>query len=235
VAARLRQHGGAAAALTAFYGGPVWRAHRDAANDTMVDSDDVLLLRPVGATGGFVLPPRRFEPTPSIVAATIYHRDEPVDDEFIGFFDDVIAPFMVGLGAPPVGSFATLAVRNNFPALPVRTKARVFVWFAVFADDFEARAHERALRDSDEWHDVLLPKTSYQDQAAVRTPDAAAHRAFAAALTPGLCASVAAQQRRRSRVTPRPPESERAAGSCEGGLRPGREDPPELRGRTAHA
>src|SRR6478672_4727400 len=33
-------------ALEAFYGGPVWSAHRSAANGTMVDSSDVLLLRP---------------------------------------------------------------------------------------------------------------------------------------------------------------------------------------------
>lgn len=33
-------------ALDAFYGGPVWATHRDAANATMVDSDDVHLLRP---------------------------------------------------------------------------------------------------------------------------------------------------------------------------------------------
>ena len=33
------------AALESFYGGPIWQAHRDAANATMVDSDDVLLLR----------------------------------------------------------------------------------------------------------------------------------------------------------------------------------------------
>jgi hypothetical protein len=147
-----------AAALADFYGGPVWRAHRDAANDTMLDSDDVLLLRPVGAAGGFDLAPRRFEPTRSVVAATVYHRDEPVDDEFVGFFDDIVAPFMAGLGAPPVATFATLAARNNFPALPVRTRARVFVWFSVFADDFDARVHERALRSSREWHDGLLPE-----------------------------------------------------------------------------
>ncbi len=36
------------AGLTAFYGGPVWAAHAAAANATMIDSDDVLLLRPVG-------------------------------------------------------------------------------------------------------------------------------------------------------------------------------------------
>src|SRR5215831_16598244 len=32
--------------LAAFYDGPVWAAHRSAANNTMIDSDDVLLLKP---------------------------------------------------------------------------------------------------------------------------------------------------------------------------------------------
>jgi hypothetical protein len=32
------------AGLSAFYGGPVWQAHRSEANATMVDSDNVLLL-----------------------------------------------------------------------------------------------------------------------------------------------------------------------------------------------
>ena len=32
-------------ALQAFYSGPVWQAHRNAANATMIDSDNVLLLR----------------------------------------------------------------------------------------------------------------------------------------------------------------------------------------------
>ncbi|MGW0809411.1 hypothetical protein [Nonomuraea sp. NPDC002799] len=40
------------AALERFYGGPVWQAHRDAANATLLDSDDVLLPRSVGAGGG---------------------------------------------------------------------------------------------------------------------------------------------------------------------------------------
>src|ERR1700734_1087769 len=31
-----------AQALAAFYGGPAWQAHRDAANATMIDSDNVL-------------------------------------------------------------------------------------------------------------------------------------------------------------------------------------------------
>ena len=42
-----------ARALAGFYGGPVWKANSAAANATMIDSDNVLLLRRVnpGATG----------------------------------------------------------------------------------------------------------------------------------------------------------------------------------------
>src|SRR4051794_8256376 len=46
-------------ALPAFYGGPAWRAHREEANATMVDSDDVHLLRPLSPDHRFgPLPPR---------------------------------------------------------------------------------------------------------------------------------------------------------------------------------
>ena len=41
-------------ALTAFYTGEAWAAHADAANATMIDSDDVHLLRP---RAPFTLPP----------------------------------------------------------------------------------------------------------------------------------------------------------------------------------
>src|SRR6478609_2910222 len=42
-------------ALSDFYGGPVWKAHREAANATMIDSENVLLLRPALPTSGFSL------------------------------------------------------------------------------------------------------------------------------------------------------------------------------------
>src|SRR5262245_17210075 len=41
-----------AQALKDFYGGPVWKAHREAANATMIDSDNVLLLRSATPTSG---------------------------------------------------------------------------------------------------------------------------------------------------------------------------------------
>src|ERR1700730_16316001 len=42
-------------ALAAFYGGPAWQAHRAAANATMLDSANVLLLRPAPGGSGFAL------------------------------------------------------------------------------------------------------------------------------------------------------------------------------------
>src|SRR5437764_7431453 len=44
-----------AQALEDFYGGPVWKTHREAANATMIDSDNVLLLRPASPASGFSL------------------------------------------------------------------------------------------------------------------------------------------------------------------------------------
>ena len=44
-----------AQALKDFYGGPVGKAHREAANATMIDSDNVLLLHPATPTSGFSL------------------------------------------------------------------------------------------------------------------------------------------------------------------------------------
>src|SRR5262249_958185 len=45
-----------ARALGSFYGGPVWKAYSAQANATMIDTDNVLLLRPVTARSGFPIP-----------------------------------------------------------------------------------------------------------------------------------------------------------------------------------
>ncbi len=45
-----------AQALAGFYGGPAWEAHSAQANATMIDTDNVLLLRPVTVQSGFPAP-----------------------------------------------------------------------------------------------------------------------------------------------------------------------------------
>jgi len=118
-----------AEALRAFYGGPVWRAHRAAANATMIDSDDVLLLRPVHPGSGF--PPVGSPGTPAgTITATICQRRTPIDDAFLRRFEREVVPALREAGAPPLACFHTETADNDFPALPVRTGEHVLVWFA---------------------------------------------------------------------------------------------------------
>src|SRR5437899_5172591 len=70
-----------AQALQTFYGGPTWKAHREAANATIVDSDNVLLLRPARPASGFSLensrPPVGATEVPNtLIVANIYYFDE---------------------------------------------------------------------------------------------------------------------------------------------------------------
>ncbi|MEO3872395.1 NIPSNAP family protein [Nonomuraea sp. B12E4] len=119
------------AALTAFYDGPVWRAHGDAANATLIDSDDVLLLRPAGPAEfpAWERPPvGARELPPALYVATIYH----VEAGFSAFFAREVAPVLAEAGVPAIACLETEHAENNFPRLPVRTGVNVFVWFARF-------------------------------------------------------------------------------------------------------
>ena len=119
------------AGLTAFYSGPVWRAHGKAANATMIDSDDVLLLRPLGP--GFAVDERLRDVEPaSLVLATICHPHTP--EGFAPLLAELPA-LLEKAGATLLGQLETEPAANNFPALPVRTGEHVFVWLASFRDE----------------------------------------------------------------------------------------------------
>jgi hypothetical protein len=127
------------AALTAFYGGPIWKANRDAANATLLDSDNVLLLRPAPSPDPFpgtARPPVGATALPeSLYVAMIYH----VGDEFAEFFAREAVPVLKEAGVPPIACFETETAENTFPALPVRTGEQVFMWFARFDRPSEER------------------------------------------------------------------------------------------------
>ncbi len=105
-------------ALPDFYGGPVWKEHGPAANATMIDSDDVLLLRAIVPPPAL---PRDGDHPESLVRATIWYRDRPFDEAFTQWF--------AGLDAGAVAVLSTEYAENNFPNLPVRENEHAFVWF----------------------------------------------------------------------------------------------------------
>lgn len=135
-----------ARALEAFYGGPVWKANREAANATMIDSDNVLLLKPLDPNG-FSLAKRMT----SLMVATIYLLQAPADDAFARFFGDRVRPAMDAAGAHPIAELRTEYAANNFPRLPVREGEHAFVWFAAFDSEDEYRRHLERLSDSKAW------------------------------------------------------------------------------------
>lgn len=146
-----------ATSLQAFYGGPVWAAHREAANTTMIDSDNVLLLRPADKDAAFAKPSTPRAPVGttarphSRVLATIYYFAAPVDDAFRRFFDDALAPVLADAGVTPIARLETEPSENTFPRLPVRTGEHVFVWLARFDGDDALRAAEARLATSSRW------------------------------------------------------------------------------------
>ncbi|MGN2253330.1 NIPSNAP family protein [Frateuria sp. GZRe12] len=139
-----------AAALAAFYDGPVWRGHREAANATMLDSDDVLLLRPTQpfALEGMTRPGLGERAPAGLLSATVCPVPPSDAAPLARSFDMQVRPVLGRLGAPVLGQFVTEPARNTFPRLPVREGESVFVWFAAFADA-RAQARHRAAAAAD--------------------------------------------------------------------------------------
>jgi hypothetical protein len=136
-----------AASLQAFYGGPVWAAHREAANTTMIDSDNVLLLRPAEPGDGFAKQAIATAQPGSRVLASIHSLAEPADAAFRRRIGDALAD----VGVTPISRLETEPAENTFPRLPVRAGENVFVWVARFDDDAALRAAETRLAASSRW------------------------------------------------------------------------------------
>jgi hypothetical protein len=116
------------AGLSAFYGGPAWKAHRDAANATMIDSDNVLLLRPAWPGSGVSMAGRsRAAPGTTarpagLLEVCICHLHEPASAELLD---------LCRSDAPVLAWYVTEPAPNNFPRLPVREGEHVLVRLAM--------------------------------------------------------------------------------------------------------
>jgi hypothetical protein len=140
-----------AQSLADFYEGPIWQANRNTANGTMVDSDNVFMLRPARPASAFTLAGERPPPGSDdhsergIVEATLLYLDADADEaSTLSFFEAAVAPEVVAAGANVLAYFVTDQRENNYPILPLREGERVFVWFAGYTD---RSAYESASED----------------------------------------------------------------------------------------
>jgi hypothetical protein len=145
--------------LTAFYTGPVWKAHSKAANATMIDASNVLLLHDARPGSGFTLDEPRAAKgatgvSGAVIVANVYYFNSAVDPSFVDFFEREVRPRLKAAGIPILASFTTETAANNFPRLPVRENDRVFMWFSRFASQTEYDRRLAALDGSREWSRV---------------------------------------------------------------------------------
>lgn len=153
-------------ALTTFYDGPVWRAHRHAANATMRDSDNVLLLCPFASSSSSssssTFDVRRGTVERSSAYLVVVHDLRSVDPAaFAGHYMAVELPLLQEQGARTWKLFVTEPTLNAFDRMPVRTDESVLVCISRFK---HVDAIDRVVSRMRRWNslrdrapDALLP------------------------------------------------------------------------------
>lgn len=149
-------------ALRAFYNGPVWRQHGEAANATMVNSDNVLLLRPAGAVKPFAHNIAREQEAArgsasGLVIANVCSLAPRTEEEFAAFFSANALPLMEDAGARIDAVFITERSANGFPHLPVREGETVLVWFECHEDERAYADYQKHLQENRAWTAEIFP------------------------------------------------------------------------------
>ncbi|MFD9030943.1 NIPSNAP family protein [Streptomyces sp. NPDC059567] len=157
-------------ALTAFYGGPVWAEQGPQANATMIDSDDVLLLRPLSAASGLSVSPterpRVGAPAPDrFVSATVWSFP-PGRPDGTALIRDGLVPVLHTTGPAPLAVLTTETAHNTFSGLPVRTGENVTAVITAYPDEDAHRRHVAELRTHPLARDEILPGIEREQTSA---------------------------------------------------------------------
>ena len=123
----------------AFYYGAVWKEHRTTLNDLIVDSDNVLLLRPLDPDSGVTVLPavdpiKELQGAGGVVVAQIFALKPRSVERFAQQAAASFAGYREA-GMRQAGVLVTLDASNNFPQLPVRTDGPYLVWLGLAKDD----------------------------------------------------------------------------------------------------
>lgn len=151
-------------ALRTFYTGPVWAAHREVANGTMINSDNVMLLRPASPSGNaFSNSTPRPEPgsdgsAPGLIVATTCYLAPKTEGAFSEFFERDVKPVLTQASAKVIAALVPERSPNTFPRLPVREGETVFVWLSGFPGVAAYEAHLAELARCETWTSTVFPE-----------------------------------------------------------------------------
>ncbi|CAA9431904.1 MAG: FIG00794195: hypothetical protein [uncultured Ramlibacter sp.] len=160
--------------LSAFYGGTTWAAHRDAANATMIDSDDVLLLRPAWEGSGVTVQrerPKGGAPDEArgLVDVTLFTlRDPPTPDLLQAAMH--AGRILRDGGALDAAWYVTEPSPNNFPRLPIREGVQVLVGVALFPGRHHFEKFARGGRWQAEAAPLLRPHLAAEPRTMLLEP-----------------------------------------------------------------
>lgn len=124
----------------AFYYGSLWKEHAATMNDRLIDSDNVLLLRPLSPERGIqvlpaVDPVSEAAGAHGIVVAQIFPVRVGSIEAVVQQAEPVFAGYRAAAGIREAGVLVTLDGRNTFPQHPVRTDGPYLVWLGIARDD----------------------------------------------------------------------------------------------------
>jgi len=134
-----------------FYYGPVWREHADTLNSLMIDSDNVLLLRPLSREQGITVlpavdPVKEEKGAQGIAIAQIFAVKTNSVDAFAQQAEGTFARYR-DARAYEAGVLVTLDKPNNFPQLPVRSDGPYLVWLGIVEDEQALKSFTRLMDD----------------------------------------------------------------------------------------
>lgn len=142
-------------ALPAFYGGPVWAQHGPAANETMLEWHDVLMLKPAAAEAAFKAAGRERLPPGTVdledgrtYLVAIHHLMPDAADDEAALLAKAIADAVHAAGGEVLASLISDRSENGFRRLPVREGECVAVTLVRPAVAQAIPALETALRET---------------------------------------------------------------------------------------
>ena len=135
-----------------FYYGPLWKEHSATLNSLMIDSDNVLLLRPLSRDRGIAVlpavdPVKEEKGAQGIIVAEIFPVKPGNVDAFAQQAESTFSRYREA-GAREAAVLVTLDAPNNFPQLPVRTDGPYLVWLGIVENESSLKSFTHLLESA---------------------------------------------------------------------------------------